>query len=350
MINYKKSYTYNNTQNIYDLGSMADYLKKASNPSNTLTDQLKETKSSYIVIYNKDSNNYCQNIDLQDKSMCQTLGEAMELKFMILTKSDTSTLKTSLQNDGNLSQEMKDFIKRLNTTKIENKGRFIAEFENGNFATIAFDQNINSSNKTIFSNILNNIVTSGDGLYKDNETRDRYIYKGTNPNNYMTFSESTWRILSIEADNSIKIIKNEPLNRQMTWDDNTNSWNQATIQKYLNSEFINSLKQNDKIIEHDFNIETPNSKINWKGKVGLLSPSEYLAANTDNENSNYLYISRKNWWLLGQNSTNLIPYVNSEGNIDNILLNNSLDVRPVIYILPSEITGSGTSEDPYIIK
>ena len=52
------------------------------------------------------------------------------------------------------------------------------------------------------------IVTSGDGLYKD-PYEDRYIYKGKNPNNYITFNgeNAGWRIISFEPDGTTKIMK-----------------------------------------------------------------------------------------------------------------------------------------------
>ena len=36
-----------------------------------------------------------------------------------------------------------------------------------------------------------------DGLYQDEYESGRYFYKGANPNNYITFNNETWRILSV---------------------------------------------------------------------------------------------------------------------------------------------------------
>ena len=46
----------------------------------------------------------------------------------------------------------------------------------------------------------------GDGLYKDIYEDDKCIYKGTNPNNYIIFNDEIWRIISIDADNTIKSV------------------------------------------------------------------------------------------------------------------------------------------------
>ena len=55
------------------------------------------------------------------------------------------------------------------------------------------------------------LVESGDGLYKDSYEAGRYIYRGSNPNNYITFNGETWRIIAKEADGTYKIIRNDVL-------------------------------------------------------------------------------------------------------------------------------------------
>ena len=77
--------------------------------------------------------------------------------------------------------------------------------------------------KTAKETLLENVVTTGDGLYKDEYEEGRYIYKGANPNNYITFNNETWRIISVENDGPIKIMLNESL-EDMMWD-STNSNN-----------------------------------------------------------------------------------------------------------------------------
>ncbi len=53
------------------------------------------------------------------------------------------------------------------------------------------------------------VVTSGDGLYVDSYEDERYIYRGTNPNNYIEFNDELWRIVAKESDGTYKIIRNE---------------------------------------------------------------------------------------------------------------------------------------------
>ena len=62
------------------------------------------------------------------------------------------------------------------------------------------------------------IVDSGDGLYTDDTRAGRYVYKGTNPNNYIEFNNELWRIVAKEADGTYKIVRNEVLPEEMPFD------------------------------------------------------------------------------------------------------------------------------------
>jgi len=59
------------------------------------------------------------------------------------------------------------------------------------------------------------LVTSNDGLYEDDTEKGRYIYRGGNPNNYMTFNGETagWRIIGFENDGTIKVIRNKSIGK-----------------------------------------------------------------------------------------------------------------------------------------
>ena len=64
-------------------------------------------------------------------------------------------------------------------------------------------------------------VTEGDGLYASEDEPCRYIYKGTNPDNYITFNNSDWRIISVEPDATLKIVKTDSI-ATMAWDEENN--------------------------------------------------------------------------------------------------------------------------------
>lgn len=63
-------------------------------------------------------------------------------------------------------------------------------------------------------------TTTGDGLYKDEYEEGRCIYKGVNPNNYILLDAEVYRIVAIEKDNRIKIVKNDIATNTINFDDN----------------------------------------------------------------------------------------------------------------------------------
>ncbi len=81
-------------------------------------------------------------------------------------------------------------------------------------ATLDFTQSDGTSDIPITSNgksiddLKTLATTSGDGLYKDTTEAGRYVYRGANPNNYITLGTDTYRIISVESDNTLKVIKN----------------------------------------------------------------------------------------------------------------------------------------------
>ena len=184
-------------------------------------------------------------------------------------------------------------------------------------------------------------VTEGDGLYEDEYEEGRYVYRGTNPNNYIMFNNELWRIISKEADGTYKIVRNEVLPEEMPFDPEDyrdihsygaggtycanssygcNAWAatanmvgspaeftnesftgtvllDSSLNTYLNGEYLESITENrEKIVDHDFGIgsvinhnndlqgqiERENS-YKWNGSIGLISVSDYIKANSDME-------------------------------------------------------------------
>ena len=65
------------------------------------------------------------------------------------------------------------------------------------------------------SELVQYALANNHGLSAD--TTGRYIYKGESPQNYITFSGQTWRIVSIESDGTMKIVKQDSIGN-MAWD------------------------------------------------------------------------------------------------------------------------------------
>ena len=234
-------------------------------------------------------------------------------------------------------------------------------------------------------------VSSGDGLYADSYESGRYFYKGGNPNNYITFNgeKAGWRIISIEPDGTIKIMKNESIGN-MAWDtSNNNNWARpSSLNTYLNGDYYNSLNSASKsqIVSHTWKIgpvkkdnecltDNVNSEgdIRWTGKIGLVTVSEYLrsssnvgvcrtfALNNDNSgacaNSNWIVSSSYGSCLtLSPNagvSNGVFSISGGDGYfLATIVANNAnYAVRPVVYINSNvTLSGSGTQNDPYQIN
>lgn len=250
--------------------------------------------------------------------------------------------------------------------------------------------------------ILDNvdIVTSGDGLYTDEYEDGRYFYKGSNPNNYVTFNgdRAGWRIISLERDGTIKIIKTKSIN-DMYWDSynydsfNTtgeNNWARpATLNTYLNETYYNSMNTyyRDYIVSgswkigaityEDDNLATQIEDENdtkWTGKIGLPTVSEFIRTNSDKTSCGSFSLNEKyytkckstnwmvngdDWWTLSARFDNdyTVMHLYSSGHImysavyERNSTSNPYGVRPTLYLSSNvKITGSGTQSNPYIVE
>ena len=262
----------------------------------------------------------------------------------------------------------------------------------------AFQTNLNLTAKgnilekgITIDELKSNITTSGDGLYIDTYEENRYIYKGANPNNYITFNDEFWRIISIESDNTIKIIKNESIGNMIFDDTNSNDWARpASLNTYLNTTYYNSLSEDtkSKIVSHDFNVgpaEWSNTDLKaqiqsengtkWKGNVGLINESEYIRVNTntaqcgnhklayDNRTvcpiTNYINSIASNsetatmWTITKPYSSNTMfifwinPNMSTTGNQ---VKEYAFGIHPVVYLNKDiKLKGEGTEANPYKI-
>ena len=242
------------------------------------------------------------------------------------------------------------------------------------------------------------VVTSGDGLYEDEYEEGKYTYKGANPNNYITFNNETagWRIISINSDKTIKIMRITSIVENTNWDkEQYNNWARpATINTYLNEEYYSSLNTTaqNQIAEANYSIGavTPDNnnltnQINdenskqWKGKIVLPTASEYIRSSSNNNcgsmskiwgyssntsntcvNTNWMQKNNINdinsdWWTITPevDTTYSVFYIGRTGYMDtNNTMMAYLQIHPVITI-SSEVKitgGNGTLYDPYRIE
>lgn len=323
---------------------------------------------------------------------------------------------------------------------------------------------------TSIQSLKNHVVTSGQGLYVDSTTTNRYVFKGRNPDNYVKFGSEVFRIISIEPDNSLKLIRlssigtipfdpgytneiagitevnslvgtrgnnsgdicysstSNNFNGCKVWAGNnsnsvykvvngnaslittfpkvynSNAFNLPGSDSYLNTYLNGGTFQGNSITgwysslnsafktfisEHYFNIgpveyvenQTVQTDIIqekeylWKGKVGLMNPSDYVLASTNssctglysyttlpecyNNSSNHNYLAQDNeheWTInpISISNNSRVWSIDTDNNFDNAATssaNNSYQVRPVIFVKGSIITsisGAGTYSSPYV--
>ena len=180
------------------------------------------------------------------------------------------------------------------------------------------------SGESAADKLIGTAVTTGDGLYEDTYEPGRYVYKGANPNNYITFNNEEWRIIAVEADGTLKVIRNESIGA-MAWDEtNSNNWERpATLNTYLNNDYYNTLST----ASHNTNAST------CKTTNYLVPPIGKLWTVTNGTRPPYVtYVSSEG--VLGYEDAEYISCI----------------VYPTLY-LKSDITlaEEGTKINPYII-
>ena len=238
----------------------------------------------------------------------------------------------------------------------------------------------------------NEFAMCPNGLYQDYKDKNRYVYRGKNPNNYITFNneKAGWRIISVEADGTVKIIHEASIgNRQ--WHnkcgyryDVCHNWTSpASLNTYLNSTYYNGLSSvaQSQIVSKNYSVLKTssvgqNSTEIWNGKVALpmltdlyystgalnyCSNPNYFRTSICHENS--WMVNNFDWWLLDvpsgglNNSNNSCGYIynNTNSSLVEVAYANvtqSYAVRPTVYLSSSvKITGgTGTKTDPYTIS
>ena len=257
---------------------------------------------------------------------------------------------------------------------------------------------------------LYTITHAKDSTLQIGTTEDitEYRYRGASPKNYVTFNNEVWRIIGVfptddgtgNIENRIKIIKDQSIgnnywnNVSVTSTSSYNNWTGATLMKYLNATYYNSLINNNSIdmvddvkyylggyngsliVEKDVAYQNerkisgssyyygtnPNS---WVGKLALMYASDYGYATTDActqllssynnttcTSNNWLYNIKVNEWILSQaaSGNSYAFYVYYGGGVSNTTVSsNQMAVRPTLY-LKSEVQiteGDGTSTNPY---
>jgi len=197
------------------------------------------------------------------------------------------------------------------------------------------------------------LVNYGDGLYE--QEKGFYVYKGSNPNNYISFNNELWRIIYINKD-LIKIVKNSSIG-DMAFDENDNNdWDESSLKKSLYNYYSDINNKYQKIV---------------LGNIEILSMNDYLQANSnfklcgsldlyfknDRRCSKNNYIDNltkgnKNhavWTLTKDEDT--VLYIGNTYFSDIRPSDSSFGVLPILYLNKNiGLYGKGTLQNPYKIK
>ena len=254
--------------------------------------------------------------------------------------------------------------------------------------------NVNGAIDELYTECTNE-PTAGDQILEDQPLEKdpyecRYFFTGGNPNNYITFNNETagWRIISVECDGRIKIMRTTGIEPNQKWDTGgSNNWARpATLNTYLNETYFNSLNEisQNQIVTSDFSIggtsyDTDDMSIQisdenstkWEGKIALSTVSEYIRTNSNKEscgtvrlnNNNYSNCKNTTWMYIYNMTATLTPYYDSRANylyiriiyqsgvVSTASVYEYKLIRPALY-LSSDVTlsGSGTQSDPYVVN
>lgn len=219
-------------------------------------------------------------------------------------------------------------------------------------------------------------------------------YVGKNPNNYVKFNNELWRIIGT-FNGQAKIISDEVYNNSIFWNQNSNRWDESTLQKEFNTTLLSSIDKTSKnYIDMKYvwklgkisNLESERDRSNayqyergnkgesnnayWIGAIGLMYPSDYgYAISLDKCEKSSMYhwneleyqdCFSNNWLYSGIDEWLLTPIINNNiyvstiynlGYISYAEVSTANAARPALYLKADVkiISGSGTKEEPFVL-
>lgn len=232
----------------------------------------------------------------------------------------------------------------------------------------------------------NVVVGNGAGLYN---LAGEKTFRGEVKNNYVLLNKKNWRILRIDENNNIVLMSmfktetavwDDRYNSETNTSDGINDYNVSRIKDYVNSKYYSGDLLTD---SEKSKVALSKACIGSRSKnafgslrsiecselsdeelpIRLLTVGEYLTASIDPNcktiedrgctNYNFMHDFSQSFWTItkGQKNSSYIYSINTSGVLE-VRANGSRQVRYVILLSPKAfyLSGSGTYEDPYIIK
>ncbi len=318
-----------------------------------------------------------------EKNMTEAAKKYYDEHDDLLPKNDEGSVRVSIATlvDADLLDEVKDPKDKNNecsgyveVTKVGKEFSYVPFLScKGNYEPKYLSDEIKATKQDEY----------GNGVY---ELNGEYVYRGDAVSNYISFNDSLWRVVKIDASGDIKIVLADSVEDYYPYDEAYNSESEdssgivtnylkTNMRKVLMSYYDDNISKENKtkivskdlcvgrlLITDEYSTQKECSTIKENEKIGLLNPTDYqnasLATGCTNLNSkecrnyNWLASSDIYTWLLNAslNSSYRAIYLNN--NIYESYANSERPITPVVYLSNKIMIngGSGTEEDPYVIK
>ena len=243
------------------------------------------------------------------------------------------------------------------------------------------------------------VIDPNNGLKADPYVDGRYIYTGIESasnviNNYIRYSNKTWRIISVEKNGTLKLL-DYSYNQYGKWDTNKgDNWELSTLKSYLNNVYYEELTNKNSIVDNNwfysyvhssdpekatisymvsgqFDNDNKQNGDETRAKVGLLSVTDYMKATTITKCHNEPFAEDTNTcnsWLSDYKGLTLdldddqfneesskitkIYYFGDSNKLYLVEPDDDKRYYPVVYLDMDSVIigGEGTSSNPYILQ
>lgn len=249
--------------------------------------------------------------------------------------------------------------------------------------------------KTFKERVVTGVVTSGSGLYAEEQvnpndnssTQKVYVFKGDGVNNYIKMGDFYWRIIKVFENGEMAVLGDPELLRRI-WDNRfnldtnnyrgINDYKVSRILDYINSDVVdnNNGFMIIKSLITPHTVCTGNRSLNDISRDGssecsetlenqyfsLLPVYDYMNASLDQNcntatdascyNYNYLAAEVEDWWTVTgiADNTQDVYYVHKTIKYDYANQVKSARLYAYLDANVTYVSGTGTYDDPYILK